>query len=165
MLFILIGIPGSGKSTIAKQISTHICEADLFPGLYREGKIQSHLLKNAHEDCMKKTEEFMLQWAETIVVANTNLDSKSILVYVELALRYSYKVQMVLPKYNLLHYEVQQPRLEFQMNHIVQLRSIGEKIVPLDAIERMTNQFMWIEKKIRPFEKETDPSFWKQYLK
>jgi predicted kinase len=49
-LYILVGVPGSGKSTYASKLATRrdICEADNFPGLYVDGRLRFNLLEMAH---------------------------------------------------------------------------------------------------------------------
>lgn len=75
MLFIIRGLPGSGKSTIAKKLlnadaaSKHF-EADMF--FIRDGKYQfdASKIKEAHEWCQKKV-RMTLSQGDNVVVSNT----------------------------------------------------------------------------------------------
>jgi adenylate kinase family enzyme len=163
MLYILIGVSGSGKSTLAKTISESICEADSFPGLYQNGVLQPELLGEAHSSCQKKVEEFMLQWTPKIVVSNTNLDTRSIRTYLDLAIKYSYRVQLCLPKYDLVHFPFERDRAS-QFDHLTNVRQKGDKIVPVHVLQKMIVAYDSLEQKIRPFESVTDPVKWKLVL-
>ncbi len=89
-LYILVGVPGSGKSTYANKLTTRrdICEADNFPGLYVDGRLKFNLLEMAHIYCRMCVEERMKLGFEKIVQSNTNLDLKNVIPYIKLAEKY-----------------------------------------------------------------------------
>ena len=78
-LILIIGIPGSGKSTKAREIIT---------------QYQANNLPIAHAWCQKKTEEAM-QNNINVIVSNTSLTPKERRIYIELAKIYRYKVQVI----------------------------------------------------------------------
>jgi predicted kinase len=96
-LYLLRGIPGSGKSTIAKQIvgDKDYChkEADMY-FVDRDGNYNfnpSHI-KSAHEWCQSEV-EFLLQYEHSpIVVSNTFTQEWEMTPYYELAQKYGYTV-------------------------------------------------------------------------
>ena len=60
-LVIIIGVTGSGKTTLAKHMSPdHWYEADTYPNLYRNGIINTSLLSAAHSMCQNSIEQDML---------------------------------------------------------------------------------------------------------
>ena len=94
-LYILRGIPGSGKSTVAEEIANGsvICCADDYytdsDGVYNwypEG------IKHAHAESQNKCMQAMINGDERIVIANTNTTIKEMAPYVELAETYGYRV-------------------------------------------------------------------------
>ena len=71
-LYIIRGVPGSGKSSWARtQLGVKPFEADDFfmrDGVYR---YQADLVPRAHEFCKRRCENAMKEGVETIAVANT----------------------------------------------------------------------------------------------
>lgn len=101
-LFLIRGIPGSGKSTFANTIWEPycICEADKYfldkeTGEYR---FDSSKLKEAHEWCRNEVETRMKdnqanpQYYPEIVVSNTFTQEWEMKNYFELAKKYGYQV-------------------------------------------------------------------------
>lgn len=138
-LIMLIGPPGSGKSTFAKTISDHVVEADSFPGLYKHGILNPNMLHKAHISCQQQVESLMRKKTSIIVQSNTNLDKSSFEPYLTFAIQYGYSVRILLPFNGLVYYQGI-PRDE-QTEHIIKIRSQGDKIIPRRAMERMINQF------------------------
>lgn len=102
-LILIIGIPGSGKSTKAREIITQYqannlpiahYEADMFFERSGEYKFNPAQLSLAHSWCQKKTEEAMKNNIN-VIVSNTSLTPKERRIYIELAKIYRYKVQVI----------------------------------------------------------------------
>lgn len=92
-LYILRGVPGCGKSTLAKTLG-EACEADeyfvdLATGEY---KFDFKKLGLAHEFCRSKCLDLMKAEAQSIVISNTNTTPKEFAPYVEMANQYGYTV-------------------------------------------------------------------------
>jgi predicted kinase len=171
-LYILVGVPGSGKSTYANKLSSrkNICEADNFPGLYVDGKLKFSLLEIAHIYCRMCVEERMKLGLEKIIQSNTNLELKNIIPYINLAEKYDYKVYIVLPKYDLLYYDGIKDRKR-QIQQLISSRGadrpnkhpldakgqIGYKHVPKDKILSMIRKFDLVKPSYEKLSKIHDP--------
>ena len=106
-LYIVRGLPGSGKSSFAKKLVHSdflICEADKYfidkeSGEY---KFDGSKIKNAHEYCQNLVETYMKdslindQFYREIVVSNTFTMEWEMEPYYELAKKYGYKVFSVI---------------------------------------------------------------------
>lgn len=89
MVYILRGIPGSGKSTYAKTIapeSAVICSADDFfvgkDGVYR---FDHSKISEAHKQCFRKFVQAVNEGTDPIVVDNTNCTNVEVAPYVTYA--------------------------------------------------------------------------------
>ena len=92
ILYILRGVPGCGKSTVAKTLSDNVCEADNYfrkDGVYQFDPTK---LGEAHAYCRNLCELLMEQAVPKIVVSNTNTTHKEFVPYVNLAEEYGYTV-------------------------------------------------------------------------
>jgi len=175
-LIILIGSSGSGKSTLASTLTTpeNICEADKFPNLYdNDGNIDFDKLPLAHEECKRCVKSKMESHTGVIVQSNTNLDlgDRGIKPYIELAKEYNYTVQFILPKNDLLHFELPEEigktsveRRAIQIAHLIKSRSVeskdkeGFKIIPEAGINRMVANFDRLKPELNELEKYNDPN-------
>jgi predicted kinase len=124
-LYIVRGIPGSGKSTFAKTlVKKDYChkEADMF-FVDREGnyKFKPSKIKDAHKWCQEEMDFLMRLEHSPVVVSNTFTQEWEMEPYFELAKKYGYKVFTV----------------------IVENRHGGtnEHNVPEDKIEQMKTRF------------------------
>lgn len=125
-LYLLRGLPGCGKSTLAKSLSNSMTghvEADMFfvddDGSYN---FDGSKLKDAHAWCQKQAEDFMsLYEYETVIVSNTFTQEWEMTPYLEMAERYGYIV----------------------FSLIVENRhgGVNEHGVPEEALERMEKRF------------------------
>lgn len=92
-LFLLRGLPGSGKSTVAKSISDVHYEADMYfvdsEGVYN---FDASLLKAAHQWCQTMTEMAMEYNTPRIVVSNTFTQEWEMDAYRKMAEAHGYKV-------------------------------------------------------------------------
>jgi predicted kinase len=95
-LFLLRGLPGSGKSTIAKMLvgDKDYChkEADMFfvdgDGNYN---FKPSEIKDAHTWCQEEV-EFLMKYEHKVVVSNTFTQEWEMQPYYDLAEKYGYKV-------------------------------------------------------------------------
>jgi predicted kinase len=105
-LYIIRGVPGSGKSTFAKELVRAeflVCEADKYfiddEGNYN---FDGSKLKEAHEWCRDRVETFMQdsllndQFYRHIAVSNTFTREWEMQAYVDLAEKYGYRVFSVI---------------------------------------------------------------------
>jgi predicted kinase len=131
VLFLVRGLPGSGKSTFAKHIWNDyaICEADKYFVNKETGEynFDPSKLKEAHEWCRNEVEIRMKdhqanpQYYPEIVVSNTFTQEWEMQAYVDLANKYGYRVTTL----------------------IIENRHGGSNIhgVPDDKLEIMRNRF------------------------
>lgn len=92
-LILLRGLPGAGKSTLAKELGGIILEADqYFVELNtNEYKFDPSKLKDAHNDCRMRCERWM-KTGYQIIVSNTFTQWWEMQPYYDLANRFDYKV-------------------------------------------------------------------------
>jgi predicted kinase len=120
-LFLLRGLPGAGKSTLAKSLGGKYFEADMFFVRDGEYKFDGTKIKTAHEWCRSSVGGLMINDEPRLIVSNTFTQEWEMEAYYELAERYGYRV------YSL----------------IVENRhgGINEHGVPADKLEQMRNRF------------------------
>jgi predicted kinase len=127
-LFLLRGLPGSGKSSLAKSLSnatTGHVEADMyFINDKYEYKFDASVLKEAHQWCKGVVEGWMSPetgYLDTIIVSNTFTQEWEMKPYYELAEKYGYVV----------------------FSLVVENRhgGINEHGVPDETLEKMENRF------------------------
>lgn len=124
-VFILRGLPGSGKSTIAYQLTggnESICEADDYfkdaqGGYHHDPK----KLSEAHAECLKKFKRLLGRGITPVVVSNTSCASWEFREYTTIAKEFGYLVHSM----------------------IVENRHGSSDIhgVPIEHIERMADKF------------------------
>jgi predicted kinase len=122
ILYIVRGIPGSGKSTFAKTLSDNHYEADMY-FLDQESNyvFDGTKIKNAHAWCLDKVKTDMAVARKKIVVSNTFTQEWEMEPYFELAKQYGYKVFSII----------------VENRH----EGINQHGVPEDKIEQMKNRF------------------------
>lgn len=125
-LFLLRGLPGSGKSTVSKSLGGNHIETDMFFMKDGEYKFDGSKLKEAHEWCQNEVYLMMILnhttgVNERIVVSNTFTQEWEMNAYYDLAESFDYRV------YSL----------------IVENRhgGVNEHGVPEDKLEQMKNRF------------------------
>jgi predicted kinase len=100
-LIVLRGLPGSGKSTVARKIVEQNPDAKLFStddffhnqttGTY---DFNTKSLPKAHAWNQYRTEQAMTECRTPIVIDNTNLSAQEAHAYVKLAKQYGYEVEI-----------------------------------------------------------------------
>lgn len=97
-LFLLRGLPGAGKTTLAKSLGGSWVEADHY-FLNEEGKYEfdAAYIKNAHRYCQRQAEVWMMTDLESlntdrIVVSNTFTQEWEMQPYYYIAEKYGYRV-------------------------------------------------------------------------
>lgn len=92
-LFLLRGLPGAGKSTLAKSIGGSHVEADMY-FLNEQGdyNFDPAKLKDAHNWCRETAETAMKRGADKVIVSNTFTMEWEMDAYYELAEKYSFTV-------------------------------------------------------------------------
>lgn len=102
-MYIIRGIPGSGKTTLAEMISKStnavICEADnYFMEDVDDGTLvynfKAHELNQAHAWCKKLCENVM-KLQQDVIVSNTSAKEKFMRPYIDLAKEYGYNIQVI----------------------------------------------------------------------
>lgn len=94
-MILVRGLPGSGKSTVAKALSgfTHV-EADMFWMDNGEYKFDVTMLPLAHAWCARRTRE-LLEMGSDVVVSNTFTTLKELKPYFELAKEFGIIPQVI----------------------------------------------------------------------
>ena len=93
VLYIVRGIPGSGKSTFAKTLGGQHYEADMF-FIDEEGNYQfdATKIKDAHQWCQGFVKSDMILEYPKIVVSNTSTQEWEMKPYFDMAKEYGYTV-------------------------------------------------------------------------
>lgn len=131
-MFIMRGLPGSGKSTKALELVdgkiASICCADDYHMVDGKYDWQPRNVAYAHKQCLDKANELCLLGYPKVAVANTNILISHMVPYFRIAKKYMYDVILVLPDVPWA-WDVQE------------LFNRNVHSVPFDTIERMKSQF------------------------
>lgn len=103
-LYIVRGLPGSGKSTFARSIAKphQIFEADQYFTKRGKYNFDATKLKDAHDDCKQRVARRMREnlfnsiFFTNIVVSNTFTQDWEMRFYRNIAKRYGYKVHTII---------------------------------------------------------------------
>jgi len=125
-LFILRGLPGAGKSTLAKSMGAVYFEADMFFMEGNEYKFDIKKIRQAHEWCQNQVRISMKNAAggmtpSRIAVANTFTQEWEMQAYYDMAKEYGFTVFAL----------------------VVENRHGGENVhnVPADVLDKMEDRF------------------------
>jgi predicted kinase len=91
-LFLLRGLPGAGKSTLAKSLGGSHMEADKYFMDEGEYKFDPSKTRDAHAWCQNAAKVWMANNTEKIVVSNTFTQEWEMEYYYDLAEEYGYRV-------------------------------------------------------------------------
>jgi len=95
-LYIVRGLPGSGKSSLAKKVTELVYSADdFFTNKKGEYNFNAKLLGKAHEWCWGKVRDAMFIGAEAVAVANTFTQAWEAEKYYQIADEYGYSVFVI----------------------------------------------------------------------
>jgi len=92
-LILVRGLPGSGKSTIAKSIRGEHLETDMFWG--PDYKFDMSRIKEAHEWCQHMTRN-ALGLYDVVIVSNTFTTAFELLPYFDIAKEFKIRPQIIL---------------------------------------------------------------------
>lgn len=92
ILYLIRGICGSGKSTVAETLSKYVCTADDYFMKDNVYQFDPKKLSESHEACIRKCEEGMKMGVNKIAVANTFVEEWEMERYFHLANEYGYNV-------------------------------------------------------------------------
>lgn len=107
LLYIVRGLPGSGKSTIAEKLAPKwwVFEADQFfcdkdehgNPIEDTYSFDAKKIAFAHKDCQERVRHSMHRCVDdtTLVVSNTFTQKWEVKPYIELAKKYGYEVQII----------------------------------------------------------------------
>ena len=132
LLVLMRGLPGSGKSTLSKQLAgrdgTVVSADDFFINRQGHYVFQPTRLGEAHERCQQMAWRALSRGCTPVVVDNTNTEAHEMLPYVKMAAQFDYYVELAEPTTPWRH----DPRL-------LAKRSVHN--VPERTIERMMDRF------------------------
>lgn len=101
-LYIVRGLPHSGKSTLATELAKHHTEADKFM-IDKDGNYAFDFLRlqECHKDCQEEVREWMIDDIKDIAVANTFTQEWEMGEYFDMAGEYGYQVTvLIVEKYH-----------------------------------------------------------------
>jgi predicted kinase len=94
-LYLIRGIAGSGKTTLAESLTPWHCAADMMPGLYKDGSYNRELQFQSHRWCKDTIEQWLRQGRRKVAVHNTFVLYQWIEPYEKLAHQYGYRFQVI----------------------------------------------------------------------
>lgn len=99
VLYIIRGVPGAGKSTLAENLTLFNYAADDYFGATGR-QWDKELLKAAHDWCKRQVELAMTHEVEEIAVNNTFTRKWEYEPYIEMAQKHGYEVVEIIVKSN-----------------------------------------------------------------
>ena len=89
-LYAIRGLPGSGKTTLAKLFDLKFYEADQYFENFNNNKFDHSLIKKAHQNCFDNVKK-ELQKGNSVIVSNTMTSEEEVLEYQNLAKKLNVK--------------------------------------------------------------------------
>ena len=89
-LYAIRGLPGSGKTTLAKLFNLKFYEADQYFQKFNNNKFDHSLIKKAHQNCFDNVKK-ELQKGNSVIVSNTMTSEEEVLEYQNLAKKLNVK--------------------------------------------------------------------------
>ena len=93
-LTLVRGIPGSGKTTLAKSMGVRHYEADMWYDRFNAGRFDASKLKVAHAWCQSKTQAALCE-GDDVVVSNTFTRRWELQPYIDMAKMLGVRVEEV----------------------------------------------------------------------
>lgn len=100
VLYLIRGLPGSGKTTLAHKLTEWVCEADDYYMVEGEYIWSKDKLKEAHAMCQYNCKLAMRAGIETVAVSNTGVKKWESKAYKLLAEEWGYTVIEIVCKGN-----------------------------------------------------------------
>jgi len=94
-LYLVRGIAGTGKTTLAEALTPWHCAADMMPGLYTKDGYNRELQAQSHQWCKDTIEAWMKVGKHKVAVHNTFVLNQYIEPYEKLAHQYGYRFQVI----------------------------------------------------------------------
>jgi predicted kinase len=96
ILYIIRGLPGSGKSTFARSLNlSHHYEADMWFDKFMDGGFDPSKLGEAHGWCQQSADKAMAEGKEDVVVSNTFTQHWEMQPYKDMASKHGYQVKVL----------------------------------------------------------------------
>lgn len=120
-MLLIRGVPGAGKSSLAKLLGGVCCEADDYFRKNGSYKFDSSKLAEAHAECKAKAVAAMIDREPLVIVSNTSTSESEVMVYQQLAEEYGYRFVSI----------------------VVENRHGNSSVngVPNDVVDKMKNRF------------------------
>lgn len=144
MLIIVRGIPGSGKSTMAKDLGKggEVFSTDDYEGLYdysvNPPAINGKLVPEAHAWNQKRAEEAMSKGITPVVIDNTHIQKWEARPYVEAANRHGYDMSVQMPDGM---FELTSSTPEKTEELLTKFHARNQHGVPLEVLKRMLSSW------------------------
>ncbi|ATI16124.1 hypothetical protein [Pseudomonas phage HJ01] len=101
IMYIIRGLPGSGKSSFARILyhqiwesggTASICEADDYQMEYGEYVWKAERVVESHKKCMEKARNSMKAGLDAVIVSNTSTREREVEPYIDMAEEFGYTV-------------------------------------------------------------------------
>lgn len=156
-LIIMRGIPASGKSYRAKELSGGD-DSVIFSADYYYGRTKEEYVKNwnpakiglAHESCQAGVRKAMQDRCPLVIVDNTNTMVREMTPYFRMAVQYGYKVRIEEPTSpwwlnDIAPYLTDKVKYKAELDKAAEFLTEKSKethCVPLEAIQRMLGRYV-----------------------